>query len=117
MLEKCIFSSQRCKSSDIKFNASKLKGPSFVRSNCQHYISPYFPGSNLYAAEWLIWPPAQFINFSLLPTRYRVAFDNLVSLGFDGYTSYIKHRKRERSASPEPVLRLEMVADGGKGKM
>ena len=28
-------------------------------------------GSRLYLAEWLIWPPAQFINFYYLPTKYR----------------------------------------------
>lgn len=49
-------------------------------------------GGNLFFAECLIWPPAQFVNFYFLPTRYRVAFDNLVSLGFDTYTSHVKHR-------------------------
>ena len=33
----------------------------------------------------------QFVNFYFLPTRYRVAFDNVVSLGFDTYTSHVKH--------------------------
>ena len=28
-------------------------------------------GGRLYLAEWLIWPPAQFINFYYLPTKYR----------------------------------------------
>ena len=46
----------------------------------------------LYIAEWFIWPPAQFLNFYFLPTRYRVAFDNVVSLGYDVYTSRVKHR-------------------------
>lgn len=45
----------------------------------------------LYAAEWVIWPPAQFINFYLLPTRYRVLFDNSISLIYDVYTSRVKH--------------------------
>jgi len=49
-------------------------------------------GGNLFVAECLIWPPAQFFNFYFLPTRYRVAFDNVVSLGFDTYTSHVKHR-------------------------
>ena len=41
----------------------------------------------------------QFFNFYFLPTRYRVAFDNVVSLGFDTYTSHVKHR-----ATPEEEL-------------
>lgn len=48
-------------------------------------------GWMLYAAEWMIWPPAQVINFYWLPTRYRVLYDNTISLGYDVYTSYIKH--------------------------
>lgn len=48
-------------------------------------------GWRMYAAEWMIWPPAQVINFYLLPLQYRVLYDNLISLGFDIYTSYIKH--------------------------
>jgi len=45
----------------------------------------------LYIAEWIIWPPAQLINFFFLPTRYRVLYDNTISLGYDVYTSYVKH--------------------------
>jgi len=39
--------------------------------------------------EWLIWPPAQFINFYYLPTRYRVTYDSLISFFFDFYASYV----------------------------
>ncbi|XP_076264634.1 mpv17-like protein 2 [Rhynchophorus ferrugineus] len=45
----------------------------------------------LYVAEWMIWPPCQFLNFYVLSTKYRVLFDNLVSLGYDIYTSHVKH--------------------------
>ncbi|XP_014487161.1 PREDICTED: mpv17-like protein 2 isoform X2 [Dinoponera quadriceps] len=45
----------------------------------------------LYIAEWIIWPPAQIINFYFLPTRYRVLYDNTISLGYDIYTSHVKH--------------------------
>ena len=50
-------------------------------------------GLQLLKAEWIIWPPAQFINFLFLPTRYRVLYDNTVSLGFDYYYSYVKFRQ------------------------
>merc|ERR1719464_853711 len=54
------------------------------------YKEVYHKGQELYLAEWLLWPPAQFINFYYLPTKYRVLYDNLVSLVYDTYTSHVK---------------------------
>ncbi|XP_063982413.1 mpv17-like protein 2 [Diachasmimorpha longicaudata] len=48
----------------------------------------------LYLAEWIIWPPAQIFNFYFLPTRFRVLYDNTISLGYDVYTSQVKHGKQ-----------------------
>jgi len=48
-------------------------------------------GTQLYMAEWFIWPPAQFVNFYFLPTRFRVIYDNAISLGYDMYTSHVKN--------------------------
>lgn len=45
----------------------------------------------LYIAEWVIWPPAQFINFYYLPNKFRVLYDNTISLMYDTYTSHVKH--------------------------
>jgi len=49
-------------------------------------------GGRLYLAEWVIWPPAQFVNFYFLPTRFRVLYDNIISLIYDTYTSHIKYQ-------------------------
>lgn len=49
----------------------------------------------LYRAEWMVWPPAQIINFYFLPTRFRVLYDNTISLGYDIYTSQVKHMNKE----------------------
>lgn len=43
----------------------------------------------LYTAEWVVWPPAQILNFYILPTRFRVLYDNTISLGYDVYTSAV----------------------------
>lgn len=45
----------------------------------------------LYAAEWTVWPVAQFINFYWVPTHYRIFYDNVISLGYDVFTSKVKH--------------------------
>jgi len=51
----------------------------------------YHKGLVLYTAEWFVWPPAQVINFYLIPLRFRVLFDNLVSFGFDIFQSHVRY--------------------------
>jgi len=62
-------------------------------------------GGRLYLAEWIIWPPAQFINFYYLPTKYRVLYDNLVSLIYDTYTSNVKHTVSVNEKLEERLIR------------
>jgi len=61
------------------------------KSMAQFFQDTVDLGSRLWLAECLLWPPAQFINFYFLPTKYRVLYDNLVSLVYDWYTSRLKH--------------------------
>ena len=66
-------------------------------------------GTTLFTAEALIWPPAQYVNFLFLPTRFRVLYDNTVSLGFDCYYSYVKHKKdtiKELCEKEEYVMKI-----------
>lgn len=69
---------------------------------------------NIYLAEWFIWPPAQVINFYCLPLRYRILFDNFVSLGFDIYSPYVKYKtelKKERELKAKLLLEAQQVAN------
>lgn len=55
-------------------------------------------GRHIYCVEWAVWPPAQLLNFYLIPLRYRVFFDNMVSFGFDVYTPYVKYKDQRQDA-------------------
>ena len=52
-------------------------------------------GAVIYAAEWFVWPPAQAANFYLIPLKFRVLFDNLVSFGFDIFQSHVRYSPQE----------------------
>jgi protein Mpv17 len=65
---------------------------SLEKSNVETFVKELKQkGWRLYVADWVVWPPAQIINFYLLPTRFRVLYDNTISLGYDIYTSYVAH--------------------------
>lgn len=46
----------------------------------------------IYMVDWLCWPFAQFINFRFLPGRFRVLYVSWITLMWNSFLSYYKHR-------------------------
>jgi len=71
------------------FGAGLLEGKSLV--SCWSEFKCKFP--TIYLFDWAIWPPTQAINFALVPAQYRVLYVNAVTVVWDIFLSYIKHRE------------------------
>ncbi|CAG0900353.1 unnamed protein product [Darwinula stevensoni] len=55
----------------------------------------------VYLFDWCIWPPTQYINFLWVPGAYRVIYVNAVTVCWDVFLSYIKHREQfEKDFTP-----------------
>jgi protein Mpv17 len=57
------------------------------------YNQTLIKGSKLFLAECVVWPPAYVISFTFLATRHRVLYDNIISLGFNVFNSYLVHNE------------------------
>ena len=47
-------------------------------------------GVSMFVSDLVVWTPAQTVNFYFVPARFRVLFDNCVSLAMDTWYSYLR---------------------------
>jgi protein Mpv17 len=52
----------------------------------------------------IVWPPAQMVNFLVVPLPYRVLFINVVGLAWSTYTSFVASRGYDRRVLPLPPI-------------
>nr|XP_022315809.1 mpv17-like protein 2 [Crassostrea virginica] len=46
----------------------------------------------VYSVDCCVWPPAQYINFHLIPARFRSVYVSSMTLCWNTFLSYMKHR-------------------------
>ncbi|KAF7272013.1 hypothetical protein GWI33_015181 [Rhynchophorus ferrugineus] len=47
---------------------------------------------DVYVMDWCVWVPTQFINFYFVPVKYQVFYINAVTMFYNVFLSYIKHK-------------------------
>lgn len=70
------------------YGASLLEGKTL--GSCWTEFKTKFP--TIYLFDWFIWPPTQAVNFAIVPSQYRVLYVNGVTVLWDVFLSYIKHK-------------------------
>ncbi|KAK3090019.1 hypothetical protein FSP39_008579 [Pinctada imbricata] len=46
----------------------------------------------VYSVDCCVWPPAQYINFHFIPARFRLVYVSTLTLCWNTFLSYMKHR-------------------------
>lgn len=75
------------------YSAGILEGGSI--KDCNNELK--FKFFTIYKADWIVWPPCQFINFYYLPLQYRVLYINFITTLYNVFLCYIKHADMSES--------------------
>ncbi|CAH1957721.1 unnamed protein product [Acanthoscelides obtectus] len=61
-----------------------------LRQSTEELVNKF---KEVYLIDWIVWPPTQFLNFYYLPVKYQVLYINAVTMLYNIFLSYIKHRE------------------------
>ncbi|CAL1530328.1 unnamed protein product, partial [Lymnaea stagnalis] len=75
------------------FSSAFLVGMGILEGRTARYIFREWRQKfiSIYKIDWMFWPTAQFINFYLVPRKYRVFYVNVASFLWNTILSYKKH--------------------------
>lgn len=59
----------------------------------------------VYLVDWCFWPPAQYINFRFVPVEYRVSYVCVLTLCWNSFLSYMKHRHQDEIPTETKVIK------------
>ncbi|KAH1005428.1 hypothetical protein HUJ04_006420 [Dendroctonus ponderosae] len=62
---------------------------------------------DVYMMDWCVWVPTQFINFYFVPVKYQVFYINAVTMLYNIFLSYIKHRDMPHNQLDEPLVIIQ----------
>lgn len=68
---------------------------------------------NIMVANWILWIPAQYLNFYACPVKFQVLFVNLVELGWNCYLSFAASEGgvKEEEAAQDTIVEKNFVED------
>jgi len=62
-------------------------------------------------ANYKLWPAAQLLNFSFVPSAHRVLFVNLVSIGWNTFLAWSSHRTQRDNATHVHLPQMQTVLE------
>ena len=57
--------------------------------------------------NWILWPPVQTLNFTVVPLEHRVLVVNVVSLGWNCYLSWVN----SQGSQPKEEKKVDSKVD------
>ncbi|XP_060528562.1 mpv17-like protein 2 [Cylas formicarius] len=64
---------------------------------------------DVYVMDWCVWVPTQYVNFYYVPVKYQVLWINAVTMLYNVFLSFIKHKDVEEELTSVVLLESPQV--------